>query len=83
MVIIYFGMANIDKSEENKELRRQLKKAQSKIDKMSSEIESLKTKNKALAAESKKKQQKLILSSLTEKEREIVELLFPDIDTKR
>ena len=76
-------MANIDKSEENKELRRQLKKAQSKIDKMSSEIESLKTKNKALAAEGKKKQQKLILSSLTEKEREIVELLFPDIDTKR
>ena len=76
-------MANIDKSEENKELRRQLKKAQSKIDKMSSEIESLKTKNTALAAESKKKQQKLILSSLTGKEREIVELLFPDIDTKR
>ena len=76
-------MANVDKSEENEELRRQLKKAQSKIDKMSSEIESLKTKNKVLAAESKKKQQKLILSSLTEKEREIVELLFPDIDTKR
>ena len=69
-------MANIDKSDENKELKRQLRQAQSKIDKMSSEIKDLKTKNKILSAESKKKQRKLILSSLTEKEREIVELLF-------
>lgn len=74
-------MANIDKSDENKELKRQLKQAQSKIEKMSSEIKALKTKNKILSAESKKKQRKLILSSLTEKEREIVELLFPDTDT--
>ena len=74
-------MANIDKSDENKELKRQLKQAQSKIEKMSSEIKDLKTKNKILSAESKKKQRKLILSSLTEKEREIVELLFPDTDT--
>ena len=74
-------MANIDKSDENKELKRQLRQAQSKIDKMSSEIKDLKTKNKILSAESQKKQRKLILSSLTEKEREIVELLFPDTDT--
>lgn len=74
-------MANIDKSDENKELKRQLRQAQSKIEKMSSEIKALKTKNKVLSAESKKKQRKLILSSLTEKEREIVELLFPDTDT--
>lgn len=74
-------MANIDKSDENKELKRQLRQAQSKIDKMSSEIKDLKTKNKILSAESKKKQRKLILSSLTEKEREIVELLFPDTAT--
>ena len=74
-------MANIDKSDENKELKRQLRQAQSKIDKMSSAIKVLKTKNKILSAESKKKQRKLILSSLTEKEREIVELLFPDTDT--
>ena len=39
--------------------------------------------NKVLSTESKKKQRKLILSSLTEKEREITELLFPDTDTKR
>ncbi|MBO7051838.1 MAG: hypothetical protein J6W24_04140 [Prevotella sp.] len=76
-------MANIDKSDENKELKRQLRQAQSKIEKMSSEIKALKTKNKVLSAESKKKQRKLILSSLTEKEREIVELLFPDTDTKK
>lgn len=74
-------MANIDKSDENKKLKRQLRQAQSKIDKMPSEIKDLKTKNKILSAESKKKQRKLILSSLTEKEREIVELLFPDTDT--
>ena len=74
-------MASIDKSDENKELKRQLRQAQSKIDKMSSEIKDLKTRNKILSAESKKKQRKLILSSLTEKEREIVELLFPDTDT--
>ena len=74
-------MANIDKSDDNKELKRQLRQAQSKIDKMSSEIKDLKTRNKILSAESKKKQRKLILSSLTEKEREIVELLFPDTDT--
>ena len=74
-------MANIDKSDENKKLKRQLRQAQSKIDKMSSEIKDLKTRNKILSAESKKKQRKLILSSLTEKEREIVELLFPDTDT--
>ena len=76
-------MANIDKSDENKELKRLLRQAQSKIDKMSSEIKDLKTKNKILSAESKKKQRTLILSSLTEKEREIVELLFPDTDTKK
>ena len=76
-------MANIDKTEENRQLKKQLKQALRKIEKLQSENESLKTKNKVLSTESKKKQQKLILSSLTEKEREIVELLFPDIDTKR
>lgn len=75
-------MANIDKSDENKKLKRQLRQAQSKIDKMSSEIKDLKTKNKILSAESKKKQRKLILSSLTEKEREIVDLL-PNPSIKR
>ena len=76
-------MANIDKKEENNQLKKQLKQAQRKIEKLLSENESLKTKNKVLSAESKKKQRKLILSSLIEKEREITELLFPDTDTKR
>ncbi|MBO6030020.1 MAG: hypothetical protein J6P66_10125 [Bacteroidaceae bacterium] len=74
-------MANIDKTDENKELKRQLRQAQSKINKLLSENKTLKAENKILSAESKKKQRKLILSSLTEKEREIVELLFPDTDT--
>lgn len=76
-------MAKIDKREENKQLKKQLKQAQRKMERMSAEIKSLKTSNKVLSTESKKKQRKLILSSLTEKEREITELLFPDTDTKR
>ena len=76
-------MANIDKKEENRQLKKQLKQALRKIEKLQAENDSLKTSNKVLSTESKKKQRKLILSSLTEKEREITELLFPDTDTKR
>ena len=76
-------MANIDKKEEGKQLKKQLKQALRKIEKLQSENESLKTSNKVLRTDCKKKQRKLILSSLTEKEREITELLFPDTDTKR
>ena len=76
-------MANIDKKEENKQLKKQLKQALRKIEKLQSENASLKTSNKVLSTESKKKQRKLILSSLTEKEREVTELLFPDTDTKK
>ena len=76
-------MANIDKKEENRQQKKQLKQALRKIEKLQEENDSLKTSNKVLSTESKKKQRKLILSSLTEKEREITELLFPDTDTKR
>lgn len=76
-------MANIDKKEEGKQLKKQLKQALRKIEKLQSENESLKTSNKVLRTDCKKKQRKLILSSLTEKEREITELLFPDTDTER
>ena len=76
-------MANIDKKEENRQLKRQLKQALRKIEKLQAENDSLKTSNKVLSTESKKKQRKLILSSLTEKEREITELLFPDTDTEK
>ena len=76
-------MVNIDKKEENKKLKKQLKQALRKIEKLQSQNESLKTSNKVLSTESKKKQRKLILSSLTEKEREVMGLLFPDTDTKR
>ena len=76
-------MSNIDKKEENRQLKRQLKQALRKIEKLQAENDSLKTSNKVLSTESKKKQRKLILSSLTEKEREITELLFPDTDTEK
>ena len=42
-------MANFDKKEENKQLKKQLKQAQRKIEKLLSENESLKTKNKVLS----------------------------------
>ena len=76
-------MANIDKKEENRQLKKQLKQALRKIEKLQAENDALKTSNKVLSTESKKKQRKLILSSLTEKEREITELLFPDTDTEK
>lgn len=76
-------MANIDKKEESKQLKKQLKQAQRKIEKLLSENESLKTKNKVLSAESKKKQRKQILLSMSDEVRELAELLFPDTDTKR
>ena len=76
-------MANVDKKKESGQLKKQLKQALRKIEKLQSENKSLKTKNKVLSTESKKKQRKLILSSLTEKERKVTELLFPDTDTKR
>ena len=76
-------MANVDKKEENKQLKKQLKQAQRKIEKLLSENESLKTKNKVLTTESKKKQRKLILSSMSQEARGLAELLFPDTDTKR
>lgn len=76
-------MAKIDRIEENKQLKKQLKQAQRKMEKMAAELEELKTKNKVLSTESKKKQRKLILSSMTQEARELAELLFPDTDTKR
>ena len=76
-------MANVDKKKESGQLKKQLKQALRKIEKLQAENDSLKTSNKVLSTESKKKQRKLILSSLTEKEREVTELLFPDTDTKR
>jgi FtsZ-binding cell division protein ZapB len=76
-------MANIDRKEESRQLKKQLKQALRKIEKLQAENDSLKTSNKVLSNESKKKQRKLILSSLTEKEREITDLLFPDTDTEK
>jgi len=76
-------MAKIDKTEEKKQLEKQLRQAQRKIERLLSENESLKTRNKVLSTESKKKQRKLILSSLTGEAREITELLFPGTDTER
>ena len=47
-------MAKIDKREENRQLKKQLKQAQRKMERMSAEIKSLKTSNEVLSTESKK-----------------------------
>ncbi len=52
-------MANIDKKEENRQLKKQLKQALRKIEKLQSENKSLKTNNKVLSTESKKKTAKI------------------------
>ena len=50
-------MANIDKKEENGQLKKQLKQALRKIEKLQSENKSLKTSNKVLSTEGKKKRE--------------------------
>ena len=47
-------MAKIDKREENRQLKKQLKQALRKIEKLQAENDSLKTSNKVLSTESKK-----------------------------
>ena len=47
-------MVNIDKKEENRQLKKQLKQALRKIEKLQSENKSLKTKTKCSAQRAKK-----------------------------
>ena len=76
-------MVKSDKNEEVKALKKALRQEQRKNKTLEAKYNSVKLKNKILKCGDKKKARELILSSLSEKEREVVELLFPDTDTEK
>jgi DNA repair protein RadC len=76
-------MAKSDKIAEIKALKKALSQEKRKNKTLEKKYSEEKLKNKLQKCESKKKARELILSSLSEKEREVVELLFPDTDTEK
>ncbi|MBR3079050.1 MAG: hypothetical protein IKH01_04455 [Prevotella sp.] len=76
-------MVKSDKSNEIKALKKALKQEQRKNKTLEEKYNDVKLQNKILKCESKKKARELLLSSLSEKERQLIELLFPDTDTTR
>jgi hypothetical protein len=76
-------MAKSDKTKELKALKKALRQEQRKNKTLEEKYNNVRLQNKILKCENKKKARGLILSSLSEKEREVAELLFPDTDTKK
>lgn len=76
-------MVKSDKSNEIKALKKALKQEQRKNKTLEEKYNNVRLQNRILKCENKKKARGLILSSLSEKEREVAELLFPDTDTKK
>lgn len=75
-------MVKSDKSEEIKALKKELRQAKRKNKALEEKYNDVKLQNKILKCESKKARE-LLLSSLSEKARELTELLFPDTDTTK
>ena len=76
-------MVKSDKNEEIRALKKAFNQEKRKNKTLEKRYSEEKLKNKLLKCDSKKKARELILSSLSEKEKELIELLFPDTDTKR
>ena len=76
-------MVKSDKSKEIRALKKALNQEKRKNKTLEKRYSEEKLKNKLLKCDSKKKARELILSSLSEKERELIELLFPDTDTEK
>ena len=76
-------MVKSDKSEEIKALKKELRQAKRKNKALEEKYNDVKLQNKILKCESEKKARELLLSSLSEKARELTELLFPDTDTTK
>ena len=76
-------MAKSDKTKEFKALKKALRQEQRKNKTLEEKYNNVRLQNRILKCENKKKARGLILSSLSEKEREVAELLFPDTDTKK
>lgn len=76
-------MVKSDKNEEIRALKKSLNQEKRKNKTLEKRYSEEKLKNKLLKCDSKKKARELILSSLSEKEKELIELLFPDTDTEK
>jgi hypothetical protein len=76
-------MTKSDKTKELKALKKALRQEQRKNKTLEEKYNNVRLQNRILKCENKKKARGLILSSLSEKEREVAELLFPDTDTKK
>ena len=76
-------MAKSDKTKELKALKKALRQEQRKNKTLEEKYNNVRLQNRILKCENKKKARGLILSSLSEKEREVAELLFPDTDAKK
>ena len=76
-------MSKSDKTKELKALKKALRQEQRKNKTLEKKYNNVRLQNRILKCENKKKARGLILSSLSEKEREVAELLFPDTDTKK
>ena len=76
-------MVKSGKSEEIRALKKSLSQEKRKNKALEKKYSEEKLKNKLLKCDSKKKARELILSSLSEKERELAEQLFPDTDTEK
>ena len=76
-------MVKSDKNKEIRVLKKALNQEKRKNKTLEKRYSEEKLKNKLLKCDSKKKARELILSSLSEKEKELIELLFPDTDTEK
>ena len=75
-------MVKSDKNEEIRVLKKALNQEKRKNKTLEKRYSEEKLKNKLLKCDSKKAGE-LILSALSEKEKELIELLFPDTDTEK
>ena len=75
-------MVKSDKEKEIKALKKALNQEKRKVETLEKKYSEEKFKNKLLKCDSKKKRENCF-SPLSEKERELVELLFPDTDTEK
>ena len=76
-------MVKPGKNKEIRALKKALNQEKRKNKTLEKRYSEEKLKNKLLKCDRKKKARELILSSLSEKEKELIELLFPDTDTEK
>ena len=78
------NMSEVDKNEELKRVKKALRDERKKNERLSERLKAANQENRRLKGgtkKSKKKAGKEALDLLTEKELEVVSLVFPDIDT--